>query len=257
MGHVSRNIVQRLEAEIIAPAAFDGARRPRPARAVPPADPVAARARSESRIAVLTADPLLAFAVTTIAVAHFPEATVLRPEVDDLLAARHFDSRTHALIVVDGALLGELGQEAFASWLRPFRYVPILLLSAVPGSQRLEHCAEVMPVARDVTPRGLAEAIRTGFSQAAGVPVERRPRPQEIERITATQWRVIGYLGAGHSNKEIAYRMGISEATVKAHVGAAIARLGLTNRTEVALFSQRLSLGARWARLAAEINAPA
>jgi DNA-binding NarL/FixJ family response regulator len=160
------------------------------------------------------------------------------------------------LIIVDGALLSSMGTEALGSWLRPFRGVPMLLLTTNPGTQSLDQCLQVVPVPRDVTPRSLAEAIRCGLQDQEKIIAERRPRPQAIERITATQWRVIGYLGAGHSNKEIAYRMGISEATVKAHVGAAIAKLGLTNRTEVALFSQRLSLGARWAKIAGEVEAP-
>jgi len=41
---------------------------------------------------------------------------------------------------------------------------------------------------------------------------------------------VIGYLGRGYSIKGIAFRMGVSEAIVKARVGVAIAWLGLTKR---------------------------
>lgn len=212
--------------------------------------------RAETRIAVLTADPLLAFAVTSLCTSHFPVVTVIHPELDDLRAARHLDSRTHALIILDAPLLSQLGPEALGAWLRPFRAVPVLLLSATPNLQTLDHFQTVKAIPRDVTPRGLAETIRLTLKKADQGAGERRARPQEIDRITATQWRVIGYLGNGHSNKEIAFRMGISEATVKAHVGAAIARLGLTNRTEVALFAQRLALGSRWTAMAADVDAP-
>lgn len=212
--------------------------------------------RSECRIAVLTEDPLLAFAVTALATSHFPTVTVIRPEIEDVRASRHLDSRGHALIVLDEALTRELGPEALGGWLRPFRAVPMLLLAATPEAARVDFCRDVSAVPRDITPRGLAEAIRAALRKTGGEAADRRQRPQEIDRITATQWRVIGYLGAGHSNKEIAFRMGISEATVKAHVGAAIARLGLTNRTEVALFAQRLALGSRWAAVAAGVDAP-
>ena len=212
--------------------------------------------RAETRIAVLSADSLLAFAVTALCTSHFPAVTVIHPELDDLRAARHLDSRTHALMIVDAALLSQLGPEILGAWLRPFRAVPALLLSATPGVQTLDHFQTVKPLPRDISPRGLAESIRLTLKKADQGAGERRARPQEIDRITATQWRVIGYLGNGHSNKEIAFRMGISEATVKAHVGAAIARLGLTNRTEVALFAQRLALGSRWSAMAADVDAP-
>ncbi|MDB5642650.1 MAG: hypothetical protein JWN07_1967 [Hyphomicrobiales bacterium] len=257
MGTKSQAVV-RLDPETAGAAAFERVRRV-PAALTPAAAAAFALAlptRNEARIAVLTSDSLLAFAVTTLAVAHFPAVTVIRPELDDIRAARHLDSRSHALLIVDAALLNELGAETLGGWLRPFRAIPMLLLSATPGVQTLEACTQVKAAPRDITPRGLAEAIRTMLRRSDNAGADRRQRPQEIDRLTATQWRVIGYLGSGHSNKEIAYRMGISEATVKAHVGAAIARLGLTNRTEVALFAQRLAMGSRWSAVAADLDAP-
>ncbi len=257
MGTISQHAL-RVDTESSGAAPFERPRRgavgPTPAAAA--AFALALPTRNEARIAVLTSDSLLAFAVTTLATAHFPAATVIRPDLDDIRAARHLDSRTHALIVVDANLLSELGAEALGGWLRPFRAIPMLLISSTPGVQTLEGCANVKSAPRDITPRGLAEALRQMLRRSDNGGGDRRQRPQEIDRLTATQWRVIGYLGGGHSNKEIAYRMGISEATVKAHVGAAIARLGLTNRTEVALFAQRLAMGSRWSAVAADLDAP-
>jgi DNA-binding NarL/FixJ family response regulator len=257
MGTISQHAL-RVETETAGVAPFERPRRghvgPTPAAAA--AFALALPTRNEARIAVLTSDSLLAFAVTTLATAHFPAASVIRPELDDIRAARHLDSRTHALIIVDASLLSELGPEALGGWLRPFRAIPMLLISSTPGVQTLEGCSNVKSAPRDITPRGLAEALRHMLRRSDNGGGDRRQRPQEIDRLTATQWRVIGYLGGGHSNKEIAYRMGISEATVKAHVGAAIARLGLTNRTEVALFAQRLAMGSRWSAVAADLDAP-
>ena len=257
MGTISQHAL-RVDTDPAGAAPFERPRRgavgPSPAAAA--AFALALPTRNEARIAVLTSDSLLAFAVTTLATAHFPAATVIRPDLDDIRAARHLDSRTHALIIVDANLLSELGAETLGGWLRPFRAIPMLLISSTPGVQTLEGCASVKSAPRDITPRGLAEALRQMLRRSDNAGVDRRQRPQEIDRLTATQWRVIGYLGGGHSNKEIAYRMGISEATVKAHVGAAIARLGLTNRTEVALFAQRLAMGSRWSAAAADLDAP-
>lgn len=226
---------------------------PSPSIALVPADPL----RNEDRIAVLTADTLLAFAVTSLTLAHFPTATVVRPELNDLRDGRHLDQRGFALLVADAAIASELDKPSMDRWIRPFRDVPMLLLSDSGASGMFEGCRTVTHVPRSVSPRGLTEAISVALhSGEKGRAERRRQRPQEIERITATQWRVVGFLGCGCSNKEIAFRMGISEATVKAHVGGAIARLGLTNRTEVALFAQRLTLGTRWAASAVAADAP-
>src|SRR4051794_13083042 len=144
MGTISQAAL-RVEMETAGAAPFE---RPRRAPAAPTPAAAAAFAlalptRNEARIAVLTSDSLLAFAVTSLATAHFPVVTVIRPDLDDIRATRHLDSRTHALIVVDATLLSELGAEVLGAWLRPFRAIPMLLISSTPGAQTLEGCANV------------------------------------------------------------------------------------------------------------------
>ena len=46
----------------------------------------------------------------------------------------------------------------------------------------------------------------------------------------------------GRSNKRIALELGISEKTVKAHVGHLLAKLGVTDRTQAALLAVREGL---------------
>jgi DNA-binding NarL/FixJ family response regulator len=49
-------------------------------------------------------------------------------------------------------------------------------------------------------------------------------------------------LSSGLLNKQIAYELGVSEATVKAHMTAIMQKLGATNRTQAVVLSQRLAL---------------
>ena len=49
-------------------------------------------------------------------------------------------------------------------------------------------------------------------------------------------------LGEGLLNKQIAYRLGVSEATIKAHVTAILRKLDVTNRTQAVLAVQRLAI---------------
>ena len=46
----------------------------------------------------------------------------------------------------------------------------------------------------------------------------------------------------GRSNKRIAFELGISEKTVKTHVGHLLAKLGVTDRTQAALLAVREGL---------------
>jgi DNA-binding NarL/FixJ family response regulator len=49
-------------------------------------------------------------------------------------------------------------------------------------------------------------------------------------------------LGAGRLNKQIAYDLNVSEATIKAHVTAILRKLGVTNRTQAVLMAGRLAV---------------
>ena len=51
-------------------------------------------------------------------------------------------------------------------------------------------------------------------------------------------------IAAGHSNKRIAFELGIAEKTVKTHVGHVLAKLAVSDRTQAALVAVRAGLTA-------------
>jgi DNA-binding NarL/FixJ family response regulator len=72
-------------------------------------------------------------------------------------------------------------------------------------------------------------------SEAVAIQIaERRPYLRTIESLTPRQLQVVGLISSGFSNKEIAARLSISEATVKNHVHELLRQLDLTKRTQVA-----------------------
>jgi DNA-binding NarL/FixJ family response regulator len=60
--------------------------------------------------------------------------------------------------------------------------------------------------------------------------------------LTPRQTEVLDYLGQGLSNKQIAYEMSVSEATVKLHINALLRTLKVTNRTQAVLTAQKMGL---------------
>ncbi|BDA83412.1 DNA-binding response regulator [Aureimonas sp. SA4125] len=83
----------------------------------------------------------------------------------------------------------------------------------------------------------------------ANVDLEVEPDPevaQLIERmrsLTPQQTRVLTMLGRGLLNKQIAYELGISEATIKAHVSAVLQKLGVDSRTQAVIRLAKLDPG--------------
>jgi DNA-binding NarL/FixJ family response regulator len=60
--------------------------------------------------------------------------------------------------------------------------------------------------------------------------------------LTPRERQVLQLVRQGLANKQIARRLGISERTVKAHLTAAFLRIGVTDRTQAALWAQRNDL---------------
>ena len=61
-------------------------------------------------------------------------------------------------------------------------------------------------------------------------------------RLTGREQEVLELIGRGLPNKLIARELGIAEKTVKTHVSAILAKLGVTDRTQAALYAVRNGL---------------
>ncbi len=65
---------------------------------------------------------------------------------------------------------------------------------------------------------------------------------ERMAQLTPQQFKVLMMVSQGLLNKQIAYDMGISEATVKAHVTAIMNKLGVSNRTQAVLAASKLDV---------------
>ncbi|MBY9064688.1 LuxR C-terminal-related transcriptional regulator [Sphingomonas yunnanensis] len=62
-----------------------------------------------------------------------------------------------------------------------------------------------------------------------------------LGHLTPTQVKVLHGVRSGRLNKEIAFDLGIAEATVKAHMTALMRKLNVRNRTQVAVAAEALA----------------
>ncbi|MGD0316861.1 MAG: response regulator transcription factor [Xanthobacteraceae bacterium] len=71
-----------------------------------------------------------------------------------------------------------------------------------------------------------------------------------LSTLTPQQVRVLMMLSAGLLNKQIAYELGVSEATVKAHVSAILQKLGVESRLQAVIAAGKIEAG-QWPQLRA------
>lgn len=103
---------------------------------------------------------------------------------------------------------------------------------------------------KDAEADDVADAIRTVAAGDVVLPpavartlvaASRRPAPTEPV-LTAREREVIGLVAAGYTNQQIATRLAVSERTARTHVSNILAKLGLSSRTQAALWAERHGL---------------
>lgn len=215
--------------------------------------PAVCRSPSEGRDVsetILIADdhPLfrqaLALAVGNVA----PGARVV--EVGTLTAAAKAvaDIADLRLIMLDLKMPGAIGYSGIALLHAERPDVPILVVSSAEGAKVAEEARAFGAVGflrKDVDLPRIEDAIRVALGGQAAPAVQAEPVDQvrrEVAGLTPTQLKVLLAVLDGKLNKQIAYDLGMSEATVKAHMTAIMRKLDVQNRTQAALIARSLGL---------------
>jgi DNA-binding NarL/FixJ family response regulator len=104
---------------------------------------------------------------------------------------------------------------------------------------------------KDVDPDALVRAVRSVHDgntvlapEAAGSLVRAQARASAVaglDALTAREREVLAQVAEGRSNREIARLLHMSEKTVKTHVSSVLAKLGVADRTQAALYAVRNS----------------
>lgn len=92
----------------------------------------------------------------------------------------------------------------------------------------------------------LKEAFRQILEGNSYIPAslqeDEQPCKIDSKFLTNRQSQVLDLIAEGKSNKQIAYEMGVSEATVKLHINALLRSLKVSNRTEAVITAQKIGL---------------
>jgi DNA-binding NarL/FixJ family response regulator len=131
--------------------------------------------------------------------------------------------------------------------------VPVMIISATedPGAIRRAIDFGVSGFVPKSQPIGnIRTAVQTVLSGEVWTPPEIDLNKAGLSRdedlvarlasLTPQQVRVLIMLGEGLLNKQIAYQLGVSEATIKAHVSAILQKLGVDSRTQAVIAINRI-----------------
>lgn len=164
------------------------------------------------------------------------------------------------LLLLDLHMPGNCGFLGLIQLRRNFPALPIVVISA---SEELDVIRRVMAfgasayVPKSANPADISAALNAVMAGDLWVPAALKKQVLEqhsneaeedldlaakVAQLTHQQYKVLYYLTEGWLNKQIAYDLHISEATVKAHITAIFRKLGVTNRTQVVIQAQRLTL---------------
>ena len=159
------------------------------------------------------------------------------------------------LLLLDLNMPGAQGFSALVHLRAQHPQLPVVMVSAreepLVMRRALDHGAMgFIPKSSDA--ETLATALRhvldgerwvpDGAVAASPLPAEEHDVAARVRELTPQQFRVLQMLGSGMLNKQIGYELGVSEATIKAHMSAILRKLGASNRTQAVLLAGKLAL---------------
>ncbi len=158
------------------------------------------------------------------------------------------------LVLLDLNMPGARGFSGLLLLRAQYPEIPVIIISAIEDLNVIRRTFELGAagyLTKSVGPAEIRAAIETVLRGEVQVPdgvnLATADEQTEIVRrlgtLTPQQVRVLMMLSGGLMNKQIAYELSISEATVKAHVSSILQKLGVDSRTQAVIAASRIEEG--------------
>ncbi|MGN6146822.1 MAG: response regulator transcription factor [Mesorhizobium sp.] len=157
------------------------------------------------------------------------------------------------LVLLDLAMPGASGLSGLISLRGIHATVPMVVVSAHDDPVTIRRALDLGAsgfISKSASMEEIRSAIQAVLSGDIAAPVgidlgvERDPEVSDLikrlQTLTPQQTRVLGMLAEGLLNKQIAYELGVSEATIKAHVSAILQKLDVDSRTQAVIRLSRI-----------------
>ena len=207
---------------------------------------------------VIVADdhPLFRTAIKEALKANQGETTFLEANSFETLQELVDENRDVDLVLLDLHMPGVSGFAGLVYLCKRYPSVPVVIISATEDplviKRALEHGAagfipkssslETIINAIDQILMGEIWAPVSVQSNLPGNNVSELQLAERMAQLTPQQFKVLMMMSQGLLNKQIAYELTVSEATVKAHVTAIMSKLGVSNRTQAVMAANQLAV---------------
>lgn len=179
-----------------------------------------------------------------------PEIAVVAEAADGEAAVRLAEAHRPDVVLMDLVMPGLDGVEATRRILAVSPESRVIVLTSYPDDERVVpaiRAGALSYLLKDVAPDQLIAAIRAAKrGEPVLHPVAATRLMQEMHRpsssapeLTPREREVLALVAKGLSNQEIAARLYIAERTVKSHISSLLAKLGLEDRTQLAIYAIR------------------
>lgn len=151
-------------------------------------------------------------------------------------------------LLLDLHMVDSTGLSVLMDLRQDYPALPIVIVSA-SEEPRVAAAAAQLGAAGFIPKSASLDAMREGLSAVQGgdgwFPEVNAGADDDLARIaslTPAQRRILAAIRQGLLNKQIAYELAISEATVKAHITAILRKLGVSSRTQAVLLAAKLDV---------------
>lgn len=204
---------------------------------------------AELRVFLVADDhPMVRDALRTALARAFPgAATALAGSLTEVQATLEQQPETDALLL-DLDMPGMDGLTGLALLRADWPTVPIIVVSAARDSgvaRRTYDLGASAYVDKSASLEEIAATVRAVLDGEILAPPEAAEPDtfaQRAAQLTPQQWRVLALMVHGDQNKQIAYKLGVGEPTVKAHVTVILRKLGVRSRTQAVIEARGLTL---------------
>ncbi|MEL6373796.1 MAG: response regulator transcription factor [Pseudomonadota bacterium] len=218
---------------------------------------------AHGRLFIVDDHPLFRGALTQALGASFDASKIVEAGSLDELTAQLEGTRDVDLVLLDLSMPGVQGLSGLMLLRAQYPEIPVVIVSANEEPAMIARCIEFgasgyVPKSQPIDQ--IRAAVKSVLEGDVWTPPGYDPAniadnalndlARRIATLTPQQVRVLMMLGEGLLNKQIAYKLSVSEATIKAHVSAILQKLGVDSRTQAVIAVNRIDTE-NWQRMTA------